>query len=78
MGVKHQLILECCFKVAGEFYAKISTVAFTPFIIRAQATTFHDKECEVTGYKQGKGKYEVLVDSLKCKLDNGVEFKTRK
>ena len=37
--------------------------------------TFHDTECEVIGYTNGKGKYKGLVGSIICKLPNGIEFK---
>ncbi len=37
--------------------------------------TFHDTECEVIGYTEGKGKYKAMVGALKCRLDNGIEFK---
>jgi DNA ligase-1 len=36
--------------------------------------TFQDSECEVLGYNQGKGKFENLVGSIKCKLPNGIVF----
>lgn len=31
---------------------------------------YQDEECEVTGYRAGKGKYQNLVGSLKCRLKN--------
>ncbi len=37
--------------------------------------TFHDSECTVIGYKEGKGKFKNLVGSIICKLLNGTEFK---
>ena len=37
--------------------------------------SFKDSECEVIGYKDGKGKFEDLVGSIRCRLDNGIEFK---
>ncbi len=37
--------------------------------------TFHDAECKVLGYTQGKGKYTNFVGALKCQLPNGVKFK---
>lgn len=37
--------------------------------------TFHDAECEVIGYTEGKGKYTTKVGALRCKMDNGVIFK---
>lgn len=37
--------------------------------------TFHDTECEVVGYTQGKGKFKGLVGALVCQLDNNVTFK---
>ncbi len=36
--------------------------------------SFKDSECRVIGYKDGKGKFKGLVGSIKCKLDNGIEF----
>ncbi|MBL0721074.1 MAG: hypothetical protein JJV88_00645 [Sulfurovum sp.] len=36
--------------------------------------SFKDIECEVIGYKDGKGKFEDLVGSIRCRLDNGIEF----
>lgn len=36
--------------------------------------TFHDTECIVVGYKQGKGKYTGLLGSLNCKLPKGIDF----
>lgn len=36
--------------------------------------SFLDTECEVIGYKEGKGKYEHMMGSLICKLPNGVVF----
>jgi DNA ligase-1 len=33
--------------------------------------SFEDAECEVVGYKQGEGKFEDKVGSIKCKLENG-------
>jgi DNA ligase-1 len=37
--------------------------------------TFHDMECIVVGYTQGKGKYSGMVGALKCKLEDGTLFK---
>ncbi|PHS40124.1 MAG: DNA ligase [Sulfurovum sp.] len=37
--------------------------------------TFHDAECEVTGYTQGKGKYTGLLGDIRCQLENGIKFK---
>ena len=37
--------------------------------------SFIDDECEITGYSQGKGKYEGAVGALECRLENGVAFK---
>lgn len=37
--------------------------------------TFHDAECRVVGYTQGKGKYQGLVGAIVCRLENGLEFK---
>ncbi|WP_024954298.1 DNA ligase [Sulfurospirillum arcachonense] len=34
--------------------------------------SFFDSECEVIGYKKGRGKYENLLGSLICKMKNGV------
>ena len=35
---------------------------------------FFDTECIVTGYTEGKGKYEGMVGALKCRLENGKIF----
>lgn len=37
--------------------------------------TFYESECEVIGYREGKGKYEGLLGSIICKLPNEIEFK---
>ncbi len=37
--------------------------------------TFHDAECRVTGYTEGKGKYSGKMGALQCELPNGVIFK---
>jgi len=37
--------------------------------------TFHDAECKIVGYTEGKGKYRGLVGALICQLDNEIEFK---
>ena len=36
--------------------------------------TFLDAECEVIALKKGKGKYNDVLGSLKCKLNNGITF----
>ena len=36
--------------------------------------TFYDEECMVIGYNNGKGKFDGLVGSIKCKLTNGIIF----
>ena len=36
--------------------------------------TFHDMECEVIGYKDGKGKFENMMGSIICELENEVLF----
>ena len=36
---------------------------------------FLDDECEVAGYVKGRGKFEGLVGSIKCKLKNGKIIK---
>ncbi|MEA3492569.1 MAG: DNA ligase [Campylobacterota bacterium] len=36
---------------------------------------FQDRECEVIGYRDGKGKYRGMVGSIQCQLSNGVKFK---
>jgi DNA ligase-1 len=33
-----------------------------------------DLECTIVGYKPGKGKYENLLGSFICKIENGTEF----
>ncbi len=37
--------------------------------------TFHDAECRLIGYNEGKGKYRGSLGSFTCKLDNNVTFK---
>lgn len=37
--------------------------------------SFKDTECEVIGYTKGKGKFKGMVGAVKCKLENGIEFK---
>ena len=37
--------------------------------------SFKDTECEVIGYKDGKGRLKGLIGSIKCSLKNGIEFK---
>lgn len=37
--------------------------------------SFHDAECKVTGYTNGKGKYKGLVGAIKCKMENATVFK---
>ena len=36
--------------------------------------SFEDSECEVLGYKRGKGKFENQTGSIKCKLEDGKIF----
>ena len=36
--------------------------------------SFKDSECEVVGYKDGKGKFKGLIGSIRCRLTNGLEF----
>ena len=37
--------------------------------------TFHDAECRIIGYNEGKGKYRGSLGSFTCKLDNNITFK---
>ena len=37
--------------------------------------TFHDMECRVVGYTQGKGKFSGMIGALKCQLEDGTLFK---
>ena len=37
--------------------------------------SFKDTECEVIGYKKGKGRLKGVVGSLICKLKNNIEFR---
>jgi DNA ligase-1 len=37
--------------------------------------TFLDKECKVIAYNSGSGKFEGLLGSITCQLDNNVTFK---
>lgn len=36
--------------------------------------SFKDAECQVVGYKKGKGKYAEILGSLVCKFDNNTIF----
>ena len=52
----------------------------TPYIAKRtskalKVKTFHDAECKVLGYTEGKGKYKGLVGAIKCQLANGTIFK---
>ncbi len=37
--------------------------------------TFHDMECQVINIHEGRGKYEGMMGSLTCRLDNNTTFK---
>ncbi len=37
--------------------------------------TFLDKECRIIAYNKGHGKYQNLMGSVTCKMDNNVTFK---
>jgi len=37
--------------------------------------TFHDAECKIIGYTQGKGKYTGQVGAIKCELEDKTKFK---
>lgn len=37
--------------------------------------TFHDMECRVIGINEGRGKFEGMMGSLSCQLENGTLFK---
>lgn len=37
--------------------------------------SFYDTECHVVGYTPGRGKYSGKVGALRCRLENGIEFK---
>ena len=37
--------------------------------------SFKDAECKVMGYNKGKGKYNNLLGSIICKMDNNITFK---
>lgn len=37
--------------------------------------TFHDTECQVVGYSEGKGKYNNMLGAIECQMSNGVLFK---
>jgi len=37
--------------------------------------SFHDAECKIVGYTQGKGKYKGMVGALKCELEGGMVIK---
>lgn len=52
----------------------------TPYINKRtskalKVKSFKDTECEVIGYTKGKGKFKGMVGAVKCKLENGIEFK---
>lgn len=36
--------------------------------------TFYDAEARVVGYEAGKGKYEGMVGSMECEMENGKKF----
>jgi len=37
--------------------------------------TFHDTECQVVGYSEGKGKYKNMLGAIECQMNNGILFK---
>ncbi len=51
-----------------------------PYIARRthkalKVKTFHDAECEIVGYNNGKGKYRGVLGSFTCKMNSGTLFK---
>ena len=52
----------------------------TPYINKRtskalKVKTFHDAECRVIGYTQGKGKYTGLLGAIRWQIESGVKFK---